>query len=143
MTVNTRRTITVTARSHSRLSRLKVRYPGQVPHPAYDTALARELLAFTGELPASKHGLVALLTEYRHALYALAYPQPDTTATSTTRSRHHISPPQYRPGRRRTEPRSRKPSNPSDSSLLRGRLAQRPHTARPTAAGPRGGLVRP
>jgi hypothetical protein len=81
------RTIAVTARSSSRLARLKVRYPSQrparfsryarrypdqLPHPHYDAELALELLASTGELPDTRRGLVVLLTEYRHALHALA-----------------------------------------------------------------------
>ena len=81
------RTIAVTARSSSRLARLKLRYPGsprswlarfftrypgQVAHPVYDAALAMELIDRTGELPASKHDLIVVATEYRHALHALA-----------------------------------------------------------------------
>jgi len=41
------------------------------PPPSYDAALARELLSRTAELPSSKGGLLAVLTEYRHALAAL------------------------------------------------------------------------
>jgi len=67
-----RRTIEVTASRPSRFSRLRVVYPDHAPHPAYDAVLARELLGRTGEFPDSKRGLVALLTEYRHALHALA-----------------------------------------------------------------------
>lgn len=43
-----------------------------VPHRTYDAALARELLASTGELPSSKRALIVMLTEYRHALADLA-----------------------------------------------------------------------
>lgn len=70
MLKNDRPTIAATGRR--RFHRLRVVYPDHSACPAYDTALARELLARTGELPASKRGLVALLTEYRHALHALA-----------------------------------------------------------------------
>jgi|ERR1022692_3838512 hypothetical protein len=99
MIKNTLRTIAVTGRSRSRLSRLRVRYPDRAPHPAYDTALARELLAFTGELPDSKHALVVLLTEYRHALYALAYPPvgyADSQCQVTT-APHNRAAPQTEP----------------------------------------------
>jgi len=68
------RTIAVTTgrrRPQSRLSRLRVRYPDPEPGPRYDLALARELLARAGELPASKHGLMVALIEYRRALAAL------------------------------------------------------------------------
>jgi len=67
-----RRTIAVTAPRRSRFSRLRVVYPDHAPQPAYDVALARELLGRTGEIPHSKRGLVVVLTEYRHALHALA-----------------------------------------------------------------------
>ena len=70
------RTIAVLTRGRSRFSRLRVRYPdGRTcggGRTAYDAATARELLASTGELPASRRDLVAVLTEYRHALFALA-----------------------------------------------------------------------
>jgi hypothetical protein len=70
-----RRTISV-ARRGTRFSRLKVEYPECVlngpPCLQYDVALARELLARTAELPSSKRDLMAVLTEYRHALAALA-----------------------------------------------------------------------
>ena len=80
--------IAVTARSQSRFARLSLRrsdsrprswctwiraaYPDRNAHPQYDAALALKLLAGTGELPARKHDLIVLLTEYRHALHALA-----------------------------------------------------------------------
>lgn len=75
------RTIAVTARDRSRFSRLKVHYPDNPDHLQYDTALARELLARTAELPDTKRGLIAVLTEYRHALQALTAEeaQPSTT----------------------------------------------------------------
>lgn len=38
----------------------------------YDAALARELLAMTGEFPDTKGGLLILLTEYRRALQDIA-----------------------------------------------------------------------
>ena len=70
-----RRTISV-ARRGTRFSRLKVEYPECVlngpPRLQYDVALARELLCRTAELPSSKRGLLAVLTEYRRALVALA-----------------------------------------------------------------------
>jgi len=67
---DTRRTIAVTARGRRR--RLRVTYPGQATQRAYDTARARELLASTTELPATRNGLIAVLTEYRRALADLA-----------------------------------------------------------------------
>src|ERR1022692_867822 len=81
------RTTAVTPRSNSRVARLRLRHPGrrrswfapmgarypvQAEHPCYDPDLSMELLARTCELPASKRDLVVLLTEYRHALYAVA-----------------------------------------------------------------------
>jgi hypothetical protein len=58
------------------LSRLKIIYPqwmiDHAKRPAYDVAMARQLLALTGEFPGSKRGLYVLLAEYRHALHALA-----------------------------------------------------------------------
>lgn len=85
----------------SRFARTKVRRPGprtplsaritalypsaRVPDdPAcYDADFAMELLGSTCELPASEHGLLIVLGEYRHALHALATralaaPQPTT-----------------------------------------------------------------
>ena len=66
-------TMTVKARGHGRLSQLRLGYPDTAEHPAYDVALARQLLLDTVELPASKHALLVMLTEYRHALIDLAY----------------------------------------------------------------------
>lgn len=70
-----RRTISV-VRRRTRFTRLKVEYPECVPNGPprlhYDVSLARELLSRTAELPGSKRGLLAVLTEYRHALAALA-----------------------------------------------------------------------
>jgi len=83
-----RRTIAVTAPRRSRFSRLRVVYPDHAPQPAYDVTLARELLGRTGEIPHSKRGLVVVLTEYRHALHALAqqaYAARRTTEGKTTR----------------------------------------------------------
>ncbi|HVB43628.1 MAG TPA: helix-turn-helix domain-containing protein [Streptosporangiaceae bacterium] len=45
---------------------------GRTEHGRYDAAMARELLAMTGEFPNTKGGLLRLLTEYRHALYDIA-----------------------------------------------------------------------
>lgn len=45
-------------------------------HPRYDAAMARELLATTGEFPDSKGGMLMLLTEYRCALHDLATALP-------------------------------------------------------------------
>ncbi len=75
------------------------------------TALARELLARTGELPASKHGLFALLTEYRHALHALAYP----TARQDDDQHHQLTAVPHTPDatrRRRNEPHRRRNNRP-------------------------------
>ena len=66
-------TITVRTRGHGGLSRLRLVYPDTVERPAYDVALARQLLSNTAELPSSKHALLVMLTEYRHALTDLAY----------------------------------------------------------------------
>jgi transcriptional regulator with XRE-family HTH domain len=46
--------------------------PDKTSHPHYDAAMARELLADTGEFPITKGGMIVLLTKYRHALYDLA-----------------------------------------------------------------------
>ena len=76
VTDTTARTIAVRARGIWRLRRLKVEYPAlavsdrQRSH--YDAALARELLSRTGEIPFSRRGLLAVLTEYRRALTSLA-----------------------------------------------------------------------
>ena len=82
-----RRTISV-ARRRTRFSRLKVEYPERVvngPRLQYDVDLARELLSRTAELPSSKRDLLAVLTEYRHALAALA---AKTGAGSATLDNH-------------------------------------------------------
>jgi hypothetical protein len=72
------RTIAVTANGKSRFSRLRVVYPQRASRPPrYDADLARELLTRTADLPASRRDLIAVLTEYRHALHALAItPEP-------------------------------------------------------------------
>lgn len=41
-------------------------------HGRYDAALARELLAMTGEFPHTKGSMIILLKEYRQALYDIA-----------------------------------------------------------------------
>lgn len=66
------RTFAVTARSSSRFARLKLRYPDAAPLRRYDADQALELLANTADLPARKHDLIVIMTEYRHALHALA-----------------------------------------------------------------------
>jgi hypothetical protein len=80
-----RRTISV-ARRGTRFSRLKVEYPECVlngtPRLQYDVDLARELLSRTAELSSSKRGLLAVLTEYRHALAALAA-EPSARGSAT------------------------------------------------------------
>ena len=84
----TTRTITVIARSRTRFARLRLRYPAgtsrsRLPRlttrypdvtdqPEYDPGLAFELIAGTGELPARKHDLIVIMTQYRYALHALA-----------------------------------------------------------------------
>jgi hypothetical protein len=71
-----RLTISVAARRKSRFCRTRIEYPAWVVNgtrrPPFDVALARELLARTGELPSSRGDLRAVLAEYRHALAALA-----------------------------------------------------------------------
>lgn len=84
------RTVTVEVRRRYRYPRLRLCYPGQAPgslrlrwftrplprardpRPCYDASLALELLRNTGELPATRHDLLALNQEYRYALHALA-----------------------------------------------------------------------
>jgi len=78
MTLDTQRTIAVRCRKSGHWwTRLRIEYPqwkiDGADRPAYDVPMARQLLALTGELPTSKRGLVAVLAEYRHALYALAF----------------------------------------------------------------------
>lgn len=70
------RTITVTTRGRSWLSRITVTYPpdtgpATAKPPHYDADRARELLARTATMPATKHDLKVVLTEYRLALHAL------------------------------------------------------------------------
>ena len=78
----TARTITVRTGGVWRMRRLKIEYPPlavsncQLPH--YDAALARELVNRTGEIPFSRRGLLALLTEYRYALTSLVA-EPEKT----------------------------------------------------------------
>lgn len=89
------RTVAVTARSKSRFARLRLCYPSHQPsrflrpaaqqprqadHPCYDADLSMELLGRTCELPDSKRELIALLTEYRHALCALVSQVNNQTA---------------------------------------------------------------
>ncbi len=75
-------TIAVKARGRWR-RRLGVEYPACVvsggQRPPYGAALARELLSRTGEIPSSRRGLLAILTEYRHALSALAAESAEVT----------------------------------------------------------------
>jgi len=49
------------------------------PASALWRSLARELLSRTGEIPSSRRGLLAILTEYRHALSALAAESAEVT----------------------------------------------------------------
>ena len=76
--------ISVKARSKWGLRRLKVEYPARAVSGSkcrpYDAASARALLSRTGEIPSSKRGLLAVLTEYRHALSALAVEPADSDA---------------------------------------------------------------
>ena len=44
-------------------------HPAAAPH--YDIDRARELLTRTATMPATKHELIIVLTEYRHALHSL------------------------------------------------------------------------
>jgi hypothetical protein len=76
VTDTTARTIAVRASGIWRLRRLTVEYPSLAVNDRrrshYDAALARELLSRTGEIPFSRRGLLAVLTEYRRALASLA-----------------------------------------------------------------------
>ena len=70
------RTIAVTTRRRTWLSRLTVAQPENPPEnppgiPLYDADRARELFERTATMPATKHDLKLVLTEYRHALHAL------------------------------------------------------------------------
>lgn len=49
-------------------------------HGRYDAAMARELLAMTGEFPNTKGALLILLAEYRHALHDIANQTTETGA---------------------------------------------------------------
>ena len=69
---NQPQTISVTRR-RSRLARLRLVRPDKAGNAGYDAARARELLARTAEIPFGKRALLAILTEYRHALHDLAY----------------------------------------------------------------------
>ena len=77
-------TISVKTRSKWGLRRLKVEYPTRAvsgsKYPPYDATSARALLSRTDEIPSSKRGLLAVLTEYRHALSALAVEPADSDA---------------------------------------------------------------
>jgi hypothetical protein len=69
-------TITVTTRRRAWLTRLTITHPDQPPAAPtgpqhYDTDRARELLTRTATMPATKHDLKIVLTEYRHALHSL------------------------------------------------------------------------
>ena len=70
-------TITVTTRRRVWRTRLTVTHPEQQqPTPTgtshYDTDRALELFTSTATMPATKHDLKIVLTEYRHALYDIA-----------------------------------------------------------------------
>jgi len=78
MPPDTPRTIAVRCRQGGRWwPHLRIEYPqwriDGADRPAYDAPMARQVLALTGELPASKRGLLVVLAEYRHALYTLAF----------------------------------------------------------------------
>lgn len=94
------RTIAVLPGSRSRFSRLTVRYPAGTPRPRhrsrrgypdpgpsprYDLDLAGELLARTGDLPATRRDLIVVLIEHRRALHALIT-QPAPTAAQARRT---------------------------------------------------------
>ena len=76
-----RPTICAYAKRMSRFSRVQIHYPDWVvkgdPPPAYDYALARELLERTDELPDDPDGMLILVTEYRYALGALVRAERD------------------------------------------------------------------
>jgi hypothetical protein len=83
-------TIAAAYRNHSRFARIRLTYPGTpqswrtrltrrslpdgIPEPdqPYTPARALQLLASTGELPASRHDLIVVLTHYRYAIRHLA-----------------------------------------------------------------------
>jgi hypothetical protein len=78
------RTIVVTARVGSRLSRLRVRQPAVAAERPYDADLAAELIRNTGQYPENKGDLIVVLGAYRQALYDLVT-SPDAAAGSRTR----------------------------------------------------------
>ena len=71
------RTITVTTRRRAWRTRLTVAHPEHPPLPPppgtlhYDADRALELFTRTATMPATKHDLRIVLTEYRHALHSL------------------------------------------------------------------------
>jgi len=71
------RTITVTSRRRAWRTRLTVTHPEHPPLPLepgtphYDTVRALELFTSTATMPATKHDLKIVLTEYRRALHSL------------------------------------------------------------------------
>ncbi len=75
-------TITVTTRRRAWLKRLTVTHPEHPPPPPpagtphYDTDRALELFTRTATMPATKHDLKIVLTEYRRALHALLAARP-------------------------------------------------------------------
>jgi len=76
------RTITVTSRRRAWRTRLTITPPQNPPPPPpprtphYDTDRARELFTRTATMPATKHDLQIVLTEYRHALHSLLTSPP-------------------------------------------------------------------
>jgi hypothetical protein len=76
------RTITVTTRRRAWRTRLTVTHPEHPPLPPepgtphYDTDRALELFTSTATMPATKHDLKIVLTEYRHALHSLLTARP-------------------------------------------------------------------
>ena len=75
------RTITVTTRRRGLRTRLTITHPELPPPPApgtprYDTDRALELLHRTATMPATRHDLKIVLTEYRHALHSLLMTSP-------------------------------------------------------------------
>lgn len=76
------RTITVTTHRRAWRTRLTITHPQHPPLPPepgtphYDTDRALELLTSTATMPATKHDLKIVLTEYRHALHSLLTARP-------------------------------------------------------------------
>ena len=76
------RTITVTTRKRGWRTRLTITHPERPPQspapgtPHYDTDRALELLHRTATMPATRHDLRIVLTEYRHALHSLLTTSP-------------------------------------------------------------------